>query len=148
MYKIKRFSSLTKKDDTYKEKPSKAIYTAGAAIQGGLLASTGYEVGKIAGAAYGANKYNKWARDITEKQIPELAKRASQGSEYAADVLNRLNHPKTRVSFQDIARKSVEKGSKIGGKLGAGIGATLGIGSMAIGYKIHKNKYNKFNKGK
>ena len=128
MYKIKRFSSLTKKDDTYKEKPSKAIYTAG--------------------AAYGANKYNKWARDITEKQIPELAKRASQGSEYAADVLNRLNHPKTRVSFQDIARKSVEKGSKIGGKLGAGIGATLGIGSMAIGYKIHKNKYNKFNKGK
>lgn len=148
MYKIKRFSSLTNREDPYSKKPSKAAYTAGAAIQGGLLANAGYEVGKIVGASHGASKYNKWAKDIAERQIPDLARRARQGSEHAADVLNRLNHPKTRVAFQDISRKSIEKGSKIGGKIGAGVGATLGVGSAVIGYKIHKNKYNKINKNK
>lgn len=143
MYRIKRFSKVN-----YNEKPSKSKYAIGAAIQGGILADVGYTAGKLAGQAYGYNKFNKYAKNINEKHIPDLVKRAREGSEFAADTLRQLNHPKTKKSLENIAKESIRRGGKIGGRLGAVTGLGIGAGSMAVGYKIHKNRYNRLQEKK
>jgi hypothetical protein len=131
MYKIKRFSSLTREDDT-----KKLNHIAKSGVIGGFA---GYKIGSASGSIYGSNKYNKWIKNINEKQIPELVNRAKEGSEFAADTLRQLNHPRTKLSFKDIAKNTIRRSSKIGSRIGAGVGLATGIG---LGIK----KYKKTNK--
>lgn len=140
MYKIKRFSALTKID-----KPNKSDYAVASGAFGSVLGFTGHQLGGIAGADYGANRYNKWAKNITEKQIPELVKRANEGSEFAADTLRQLNHPRTRESFKNIARNTVRRSAKIGARIGAGLGLATGVSIGVSAYESHKKKYNESN---